>query len=105
MKTILWFVGLSILTSSCVLAQPQYKVLYRFSGPDGNAPSSLIIDRVGNFYGVTQSGGTGKASNCPYGCGTVFRLSNSNGNWTFATLYQFCSIDSCLDGSTPTSTL
>jgi uncharacterized repeat protein (TIGR03803 family) len=105
MKTVLRLFALAILSFSCVLAQSQYKVLYRFSGPDGNAPSSLLLDQSGNLYGVTQSGGTGTASNCPYGCGTVFRLSNSNGNWTLTTLHQFCSVASCLDGNTPTTAL
>jgi uncharacterized repeat protein (TIGR03803 family) len=105
MKTVLRLFALAILSFSCVLAQSQYKVLYRFSGPDGNAPSSLLLDQSGNLYGVTQSGGPGTASNCPYGCGTVFRLSNSNGNWTLTTLHQFCSVASCLDGNTPTTAL
>ncbi len=105
MKTLLRFFVLAILTLNYALAQSQYKVLYRFSGPDGDAPSSLIIDQSGALYGVTQSGGAGTAANCPYGCGTVFRLSNSNGNWTLTTLYEFCSVASCLDGNTPTSAL
>lgn len=105
MKTALWFIALTILSLNCALAQSQYNVLYRFSGPDGNAPSSLILDQSGNFYGITQSGGTGTAANCPYGCGTVFRLSHSNGNWTLTTLHQFCSVASCLDGNSPTSAL
>jgi uncharacterized repeat protein (TIGR03803 family) len=105
MKTVLRFFALVLLTSTCAPAQSQYKALYSFSGTDGSAPSSLILGRSGNFYGLTQSGGTGTASNCPYGCGTVFSLSSSDGNWTLTTLYQFCSVASCLDGNTPTSAL
>ncbi len=95
-----------MLGGNCLLAQTQYKVLYNFSGPDGNAPSSLMFDDSGNLYGITQSGGQGTASNCPYGCGTVFRLSpNPNGNWTLKTLYEFCTVNACLDGNTPTIAL
>src|SRR5579872_1464985 len=105
MKAIFRFLVLAILNLSCLLAHSEYKVLYSFSGTDGSAPSSLIFDQSGSLYGITQSGGTGTASNCPYGCGTVFRLSNLNGSWTLTTLYQFCSVASCLDGNTPTSAL
>ena len=51
---------------------------------DGNIPSSgLIVDTAGNFYGVTESGGTNNA-------GTVYRLSHeSGGAWTEAILYNF----------------
>jgi len=59
-------------------------VLYSFTnGGDGAGPTSnLVMDRSGNLYGATQSGGT-------YGGGTVFKLSKTSGSWTFATIYEF----------------
>jgi uncharacterized repeat protein (TIGR03803 family) len=47
-------------------------------GPNGN----LVIDKAGNLYGTTQSGGD-------YGWGGVYRLSNGNGTWKFQELYDF----------------
>lgn len=56
------------------LAQAQkFKVLHRFNGSNGAYPTGgLIRDSAGNFYGMTSQGGSSKT--CPYGCGTVFRL-------------------------------
>lgn len=42
--------------------------LYTFQGPDGALPVGLIQATDGNFYGVTQTGGTSSS-------GTLFRLS------------------------------
>jgi uncharacterized repeat protein (TIGR03803 family) len=57
-------------------------VLYSFAdGMDGCGPSSsLIMDKAGNLYGTTESGGAG-------GGGTVFELSPSGGAWTERTIY------------------
>jgi len=60
-------------------------ILYSFTnGGDGSAPTSnLVMDRLGNLYGATQSGGT-------YGGGTVFELTKSSlGAWTLTTIYEF----------------
>jgi hypothetical protein len=50
-------------------------ILYTFQGsPDGAGPATpLIFNAVGNLYGTTQAGGTGRA--CQGGCGTVFEVS------------------------------
>jgi len=60
-------------------------ILHTFTGrSDGGFPGTgVIIDETGNLYGATQTGGL----HC--GCGTVFELTPSNGNWTFATLHYF----------------
>jgi uncharacterized repeat protein (TIGR03803 family) len=65
-------------------------VLYRFQGfsnGDGSNPDSpLILDKAGNLYGTTISGG----GSCD--CGTVFELSPPaapGGPWTEAVLYSF----------------
>lgn len=93
-----------ILGCGLALGQ-QYKVLYSFAGPpnDGWSPSgSLVADRVGNLYGVTQLGGS--STFCSGGCGTVFKLSpNSDGSWSESVLYNFCagSDSTCPDGKVP----
>lgn len=90
------------LTSSLVLlalcagaartARPAEAVLYRFQGgTDGALPytSPLVRDQAGNLYGTTSSGGS---SNCPQGCGTVFKLSppaQPGGSWTETVIYEF----------------
>jgi len=45
-----------------------YKVLHRFQGADGIAPlAGVILDKKGNIYGTTSTGGTG-------GYGVVFKI-------------------------------
>jgi uncharacterized repeat protein (TIGR03803 family) len=69
-------------------------VLYRFAaGTDGRQPSgNLIFDQAGNLYGTTQAGGA-------FNYGTVFKLTNSAGNWSESVLYSFASGQ---DGNQPT---
>jgi len=59
-------------------------VLYRFTGgADGAVPEygDLTFDSAGAIYGTTSSGA--------YDYGTVYKLTNSGGNWTESTLYAF----------------
>jgi uncharacterized repeat protein (TIGR03803 family) len=88
-------VGLAVLMVASVLAPgawaaSKYKTLYRFTGgTDGNRPEAgLILDRAGNLYGTTETGG---ANDCDgHGCGTVFRLTpHKGGTWTEEVLYSF----------------
>src|SRR5262249_27028440 len=74
-----------------------YSVIYRFlGGNDGSAPyAGLIRDESGALYGATYSGGGGP---CSGGCGTVFKLTPSNGDYTESVLYAFQSGD---DGEGP----
>jgi uncharacterized repeat protein (TIGR03803 family) len=74
-----------------------YKVLYYFTGGyDGGEPHGrLTLDSEGNLYGTAYVGGL--TENCPTGCGTVFELSPSGGNWTFTLLHSF----NGSDGSAP----
>ena len=62
-------------------------ILHSFAGPpsDGEFPSftSLLMDTKGNFYGVTEQGGSG---GCSGGCGAVYKLSKSG---TLTVLYSF----------------
>jgi len=52
-----------------------FTTLYQFSGySDGANPfASLVMDDAGNLYGTTAYGGTVN-SNCPAGCGVVFKI-------------------------------
>ena len=53
------------------------------SGDDGaNPEGDLLLDSAGNLYGTTFSGGK-------YGAGTVYKMTPSNGGWTYAVLYSF----------------
>jgi uncharacterized repeat protein (TIGR03803 family) len=50
--------------------------LYNFQGkPDAASPAGALIYSDGNFYGVSQSGGTGGGS--AFGLGTVFSINES----------------------------
>ncbi len=75
-------------------------VLHSFMGlPDGaDSPGGLIIDSAGNLYGTTIIGGTVGNSDCPEGCGTVFKV-DPTGNETV--LYSFCPKMGCADGAAP----
>jgi uncharacterized repeat protein (TIGR03803 family) len=69
-----------------------YTVLHSFSGgQDGASPvAGLTMDRAGNLYGTTPTGGYMGGVCAPWGgCGTVFRLSPKNDSWVFTPLYEF----------------
>jgi uncharacterized repeat protein (TIGR03803 family) len=70
------------------------------SKKDGVQPGAeLVFDKDGNLYGTTQWGGTGCK---PTGCGTVFEMTNKNGQWRQTTIYAF---KGGADGTNPTSAL
>ncbi|MGA7382330.1 MAG: choice-of-anchor tandem repeat GloVer-containing protein [Terriglobales bacterium] len=77
----------------------QEVVLYSFSGgADGRNPyGGVTFDGNGNLYGTTVSGGSGGVCSGD-GCGVVFELTNSGGNWTESVLYNFTGHN---DGSGP----
>ncbi len=81
------------------LAQAQtYTVLHSFNGADGAAPAAgLTVAGPGTFYGTTSLGGVGCSGG---GCGTVFRLRQSDSGWVLTTLYNFTMGS---DGYFPTS--
>jgi uncharacterized repeat protein (TIGR03803 family) len=67
---------------------------------DGVGPEAGLVQAPGgNFYGTTQFGGSGCSAP---GCGTAFEIT-PEGNLT--TLYSFCALAGCLDGSQPSATL
>jgi uncharacterized repeat protein (TIGR03803 family) len=65
-------------------------VLHSFGGTSGGtAPTALIMDTAGNFYGVLSGGGS---SHCTQlgGCGAIFKLTkNSSGQWIKTTVHLF----------------
>lgn len=66
-------------------------------GSDGGFPvATVTLDPAGNIYGTT-TGNQGQS-----GWGNVFELANSNGQYTFSTLYTFTGGS---DGASPSSTL
>jgi len=76
-------------------------VLHTFTGPDGWAPASLILEKSGNLYGATAAGGN--FNNCygnGNGCGVVFKLSPSSQGWQENVLYNF---HGNTDGESPVS--
>jgi uncharacterized repeat protein (TIGR03803 family) len=73
-------------------------VLHSFlgvAGVDGASPmTNLILDKSGNLYGTTLTGGSRNGVDCPgygegAGCGTVFELSASASGWNETILYEF----------------
>ncbi|MGC2111681.1 MAG: choice-of-anchor tandem repeat GloVer-containing protein [Candidatus Korobacteraceae bacterium] len=62
--------------------------LHAFSGSsDGQFPwGAVLSDGAGNFYGTTTSGGDGNA-------GTAYKLTFSNGSWSFAVIHSFTRSD------------
>jgi uncharacterized repeat protein (TIGR03803 family) len=67
----------------------QQQVLYSFTGGfDGLDPhGGVTMDSAGNLYGTAVAGGGGFCAGD--GCGVIFELTPSNGNWNELTLYSF----------------
>lgn len=67
-----------------------YSLLYGFGGAGLSSPEArMVLDKAGNLYGTTASGGTG---GCAGGCGGVFKLappSQQGGSWTQTVLFNF----------------
>ncbi len=77
-----------------------YSVIYTFSEYGGGPAGALVMDKAGNLYGTTVTGGNVGCGS--YGCGTIFKLSPSNGSWTYTELYDFAG---GADGGAPYSNL
>jgi len=62
------------------------KVIYSFKGgTDGSNPiSHLVQAQSGDFYGTTSEGGSPGCN-----CGTIFKLSATDGRWTETVAYSF----------------
>lgn len=72
-----------------LFAASREKVTHSFkpNGKDGVYPNGVIIDKTGNLYGTTYSGGD---------VGTVFELTPDNGKWTETLLHTFHGKDGAL---------
>lgn len=84
-----------------VTTEGVHTVLYSFTGgQDGGEPyKGVTLDAQGNLYGTAVTGGGGA---CEGGCGVVFKLTNSGGNWTQSVIHTFTGGK---DGSGPGSGL
>jgi len=84
----------SIGTIFSVTPSRKFTTLYNFGSQSGdgiNPYSGLLLARDGNFYGTTYNGGTA-------GRGTLFRITKEG---TKSTIYNFCQLGNCADGSAP----
>jgi uncharacterized repeat protein (TIGR03803 family) len=69
--------------------------LQNFQGSNGNDPVAGVIEAAnGKFYGTTYEGGANSV-------GSIFQISNN----TLVTLYSFCTLANCTDGSYPEGAL
>jgi uncharacterized repeat protein (TIGR03803 family) len=73
---------MTVVASQTAQAQT-YQVIHNFTGgEDGAYPDAgLTIDKAGNLYGTTHSGG--------YYFGTVFKLRSASGSWVLTPIYDF----------------
>ena len=79
------------------LSRSEFHVIHQFNGRDGGlAPQAgVAVDSQGNLYGTTSEGGLLEpACNSGYfGCGLVYELTPSAGEWTFTVLHDFTGPD------------
>jgi len=68
-----------------------HTVLYSFKGgADGGEPyKGVALDAQGNLYGTAGVGGKFVGPCSDTGCGIVFKLSQSNGTWTYRVIHSF----------------
>ena len=76
-----------------------FKTIYTFrGGRDGDLPQArVIIGPDGGLYGTTLDGGG-------IDCGTVYKLTQSNGNWTESVIHRF-GVGFSQDGCAPNGAL
>ena len=86
------FASLYAIVVAIALPAQTLTTLHNFNMKNGNYPAGMLQATDGNLYGITNSGG-------PSNNGTIFRITPGG---AFATVYNFCSLSSCADGSVPT---
>lgn len=73
---------------------------------DGQNPNGIVLGTDGNFYGTTGFGGANSNIDCNGErvgtCGTVFKITPTG---KLTTMYSFCALANCADGSLPGSLL
>jgi uncharacterized repeat protein (TIGR03803 family) len=73
--------------------------LHSFDFSDGaTCCGALVQETNGKLYGTSAGGGANSNFFCGNGCGTAFEISTTG---ELTTLYNFCGLDSCADGSSP----
>jgi uncharacterized repeat protein (TIGR03803 family) len=76
-----------------------FSTIYTFDNTGGNGGSGpegpVLLDTAGNLYGATNSDGA-------YGLGSVFKLTPTDGGWSFTSLHDF---QSSPDGEYPYGSL
>lgn len=86
--------------------QGETTVLYNFcqqvNCADGFGPRALMQAADGNLYGSTDRGGIYATGSEDEGSGTLFKLTLQG---QLTTLYNFCSVYSCAEGSVATASL
>lgn len=72
-------------------ALAQETVLYSFNDTTGNVPfTGVTLDKNGNVYGTTASGGNLSGNCSSNGCGVVYEIVHSaDGTWSDRTIYDF----------------
>ncbi len=90
-------------TDDAVASSVKLTTLVRFTGANGLAASSPLIQASdGEFYGTTTYGGAGTYCG-GIGCGTIFKIAPTG---ALTTLYSFlCSESGCPNGQFPRATL
>jgi uncharacterized repeat protein (TIGR03803 family) len=81
--------------------QGKLSVLYDFDGDAYDVDESFgafLEGSDGNFYGVTDLGGSFSGNCRVYGCGTAYKIT-PQGKFSF--IHTFCSDRNCTDGITP----
>ncbi len=73
-----------------------FSTLVDFDSTNGANPEAALIQAIdGSLYGTTSEGGS-------YGYGTIFKITPGG---TLTTIYSFCALANCTDGSVPESVL
>lgn len=88
-----WFVYAALwAVAATMLSAQTLTTLHDFNMTDGYYPAGMLQATDGNLYGITNAGGANKS-------GTVFKITPAG---AFSTVYNFCSVSGCTDGSVPT---
>ena len=74
-----------------------FQVVYAFTGnPDSEGPMGpLAMDSSGNLYGANFSDGA-------YSWGSIYKLTHTNGGWTYSDLHDFNGTEGALPEDGPT---